>query len=243
MVMTQKAVLNEFYRNKSAKLLEKLDIKYIDISLYVLCFIHRSIVNERPDIAPNHNERLEFLWDAVLELVITDALYKDFPEKTEWDLTDIRSALVRWTNLAKIAQKLWFSEYLLLGKWEEKTWWRENNYILANTVESFIWAIYVDLGIESATKFILNNIYTTLPNILEKNLTKDYKTLFQEFSQSKFEITPIYKLISEDWPDHDKNFEVWAFIDDNIFWIWIWSSKKKAQEDAAKTAYLKITNK
>ena len=243
MVITQKAVLNEYYREKSAKLLKKLNIEYKDIWLYVLCFIHRSIVNEKPDIAPDHNERLEFLWDAVLELVITDKLYREFPEKTEWDLTDIRSALVRWKNLALIARKLGFSEYLLLGKWEEKTWGRENDYILANTVEAFIGAIYLDLWFEYASKFIIEHIYSTLPNILQNNLTKDFKTLFQELAQADYEITPEYKLISHSWPDHDKKFEVGAYIWEKSFWVWIWSSKKKAQEDAARVAYLKLTNK
>ncbi len=243
MVVTVKAVDNQHYRDKTAKLLWRLNINFKEISFYVLAFIHRSIVNERPDLAPNHNERLEFLWDAVLELAITDALYKEFPEKTEWDLTDIRSALVRGKNLAIIARKLDFSEYLLLGKWEEKTWWRENDYILANTVESLIWAIYVDLWIGVATKFILDHVYTTLPNILENNLTKDYKTLFQELAQADFEITPDYKLLDHSWPDHDKKFEVWVYIWEKLSWIWVWSSKKKAQEDAAKVAYLKLTNK
>jgi ribonuclease-3 len=114
MVMTVKAIDSDYYREKSAKLLDKLKIKYNDISLYVLCFIHRSIVNERPDFAPLHNERLEFLGDAVLELVVTDKLYNDFPKKTEGDLTDIRSAIVRGKNLALVARKLDFKEYLFL---------------------------------------------------------------------------------------------------------------------------------
>jgi len=243
MVITQKAIDNEFYRNKISKLLDKLNIKHKEISIYVLAFIHRSIVNERPDLTPEHNERLEFLWDAVLELVITNLLYKDFPEKKEWELTDIRSALVRWKNLAKIAKDLSFSEYLLLWKWEEKTWGRENPYILANTVESLIWAIYLDLGMEEVTKFILDNIYTTLFNILRDNLTKDYKTLFQEYAQAFYDITPSYKVIFEEWPDHDKNFEVWVYLGDKLFWEWKWSSKKKWQEDAAKIAYNKLVNK
>ena len=243
MVITIKATENSHYREKIDKLLSKLKLKHNDISLYVLAFIHRSIVNERPDFAPLHNERLEFLWDAVLELAITNALYKDFPNKTEWELTDIRSALVRWKNLAVVAKKLDFSEYLLLWKWEEKTWWRDNDYILANTVESLIWAIYIDSWINIATNFIIEYIYTTLPNILENNLTKDYKTLFQEFAQADFEITPDYKLIDHSWPDHDKKFEIWAYIWKELYGIWVWSSKKKAQEDAAQTAYLKLTNK
>jgi len=243
MVMPQKAVESEFYKNKSAKFLETIDISPKNISLYVLCFIHRSIVNERPDFAPNHNERLEFLWDAVLELVVTDKLFHDFPEKPEWELTDIRSAIVRWKNLALIWRELKFAEYLFLWKWEEKTWWRENDYILANTVEALIWAIYLDLGISEAKSFILKYIYTSLDWILEQKLTKDFKTLFQEFSQSKFESTPEYKLISETWPDHEKNFKVWVMVNKNVVWEWSWTSKKKAQEDAAKNAYLKLTKK
>ena len=238
MVITKKAIFDEHYRKKSAKLLEKLGLEYNDISLYVLCFIHRSIVNERPDIAPEHNERLEFLGDAVLELVITDKLYHDFPEKPEWELTDIRSALVRWVNLAKVAKKLNFSEYLILWNWEEKTGWRENDYILANTVEALIWAIYLDLWFEKAKDFILTYIFSTLDEILQNNLTKDFKTLFQEYSQAEFEVTPSYKILSETWPDHNKTFEVWAYIWDKQVWKGVWSSKKKAQEEAAKIAYL-----
>ena len=241
MVITKKAIESDFYREKSEKLLKKLDINYKNLDLYVLCFIHRSIVNERPDFAPEHNERLEFLWDAVLELIVTEKLFKDFPNKTEWELTDIRSAIVRWKNLSLVAKKLNFWEYLFLWKWEEKTWWRDNNYILANTVEAFLWALYLDLWIEKARDFVEKYIYSSLSTILEENLTKDYKTLFQELSQADFEITPEYKLISETWPDHDKRFEVWAYIWEKKYWVWIWTSKKKAQEDAAKNAYLKLT--
>jgi ribonuclease-3 len=199
-----------------------------------LAFIHRSVVNERPDFAPEHNERLEFLWDAVLELVTTDRLYKDYPEKTEWELTDIRSALVRWRNLAIISKKLWFNEYLILGNWERKTGWAENDYILANTVESVIWAIYLDLGFEVARDFIIDNLYkTSIDNILEKRLFKDAKSSIQEYVQAKFEITPNYKLLSESGPDHNKNFEVWAYMWEKQIWKWTGSSKKKAEEQAA----------
>jgi ribonuclease-3 len=199
-----------------------------------LAFIHRSVVNERPDFAPEHNERLEFLWDAVLELVTTDRLYKDYPEKTEWELTDIRSALVRWRNLAIISKKLWFNEYLILGNWERKTGWAENDYILANTVESVIWAIYLDLGFEVARDFIIDNLYkTSIDNILEKRLFKDAKSSIQEYVQAKFDITPNYKLLSESGPDHNKNFEVWAYMWQKQIWKWTGSSKKKAEEQAA----------
>ncbi len=243
MVITKKAVESDYYKEKIQWLLNNLNIWYKNITNYILAFIHKSIVNERPDFAPEHNERLEYLGDAVLELVITDALFKEFPNKDEWELTDIRSAIVRWTNLSKVARKLNFSEYLILGKWEEKTGWRSNDYILANTVEAFIWALYLDLGFTEVQKFILKNIYITLQDILQQNLTKDYKTIFQELSQAKFDITPHYEILEETWPDHNKNFKVGAFIWEKIYGKWNWTSKKKAQEQAAKEAYLKLINK
>jgi ribonuclease-3 len=237
LVITKKAIEWDYEKQKISKLLEILEIKYIDITYYILSFIHKSIVNERADYAPEDNERLEFLWDAVLELVVTDKLYSDFPEKAEGELTDIRSAIVRWKNLAKVARNLWFKDYLFLWKWEEKTGGRDNDYILANTVESFLWAIYKDLWYTEAKNFVLKNIYISLDEIFAKNLTKDYKTLFQEFAQAEYEVTPNYKLISHEWPDHNKNFEVWVFLWEKKIWIWNGSSKKKAQEVAAENAY------
>lgn len=241
MVIRKKAIEDPVQIEKMEKLTKELWFKIKNPSLYVLAFIHRSIVNEKPDFAPEHNERLEFLWDAVLEVVITENLFIEFPEKPEWILTDIRSALVRGKNLAKISQKLNFSKYLILWKWEEKWWWRENNYLLANTVEAFIWALYLDLWLKSATEFINKNIYSTLPEILEKNAVRDYKTIIQEYVQAKFDITPTYEVISEAWLDHEKTFTVWIYFKKDLKWKWIWSSKKKAQEDAAKNLYLELT--
>lgn len=226
--------------DKISVILNELNIKYKDISLYVLAFIHRSIVNERSDFTPEHNERLEFLWDAVLELSITKNLYNDFPNKPEWELTDIRSALVRWTNLAKVAKNIGLPEYLLLWKWEEKSWWRSNDYLLANVVEALLGAIYLDLGIEVASDFVNKYIYITLDDILKNNKTKDHKTIIQEYAQAEYEITPTYKIHSEQWPDHDKIFEVWVYLNEKLVWTWKWSSKKKAQESAANDWYKKI---
>lgn len=240
MVITKKAIENEIYIIKIGKILEILWIPYNNISHYILAFIHRSIVNERPDFAPNHNERLEFLWDAVLELIITDNLFNDYPEKKEGELTDIRSAIVRWRNLSKIAKELNFSEYLLLWKWEEKSWWRTNNYLLANVVEAVLWAIYTDLWIEESKKFVNKYIYPTITNIFEENLIKDYKTTIQEFAQAKYDTTPEYKVMNEEWLDHKKIFEVWIYFWEKLIWIWLWSSKKKAQEKAAENWYLKL---
>lgn len=240
MVIQKKATESPALIEKFEKLLVTLDIRHNNISHYILAFIHRSVVNEKPEYAPEHNERLEFLGDAVLELIITNNLYKNYPKKTEGELTDIRSALVRWTNLSKIAKKLDFSKYLILGKWEEHTWWRQNDYLLANVVEALLWAIYIDLWLDSATVFINKYIYPTIKEIIEQNLTKDYKTTIQEYAQAEYEITPSYKVISETWLDHEKTFEVWVYLWDKIAWIWIWSSKKKAQEKAAENWFNNI---
>lgn len=243
MVITQKAVDAAHSHEKIGELLSKLWIDYKDIKKYVLAFIHRSIVNERNDFAPEHNERLEFLWDAVLELVITDQLFQDYANKQEWEMTDMRSALVRWRNLAEIAHKLWFQNYLFLWKWEEKSWWRENDYILANTLEAFLGALYLDKGLEAAREFVLKNIYTTLPHILEHWLFKDFKTLLQEFTQAHQDITPHYEVLEEQWPDHDKSFLVWVFLKTEKIGEWSGSSKKKAQEKSAENAYKKLIHK
>ena len=242
MAITKKAVENDALINKYFVLLEKLEIDYKKISIYILAFTHRSIVNERPDFAPNHNERLEFLWDAVLELIITNNLFEEFTEKAEWELTDIRSAIVRWSNLAKIAIFLWLPEYLLLWKWEEMSGWRENNYILANVVEALLWAIYSDIWFTESKKFVNKYIYPSVKEILKNNLTKDYKTIIQEYAQAKFDITPKYIELNESWPDHDKIFVIWIYLNDKIIWKGEWSSKKKAQEKAAENWYNNIKN-
>lgn len=237
MVITKKAIESEYCIEKLSGLLKKLNITSVDISKYILAFIHRSIVNERPDYTPEHNERLEFLGDAVLELVITNNLYRDYPNKPEWELTDIRSALVRWSNLSKVARTLEFPGYLFLGKWEEKSGGRDNDYLLANVVEAFIGALYLDKGFEESELFINTHIYTTLEDILNNNLTKDFKTMIQEYAQAQYDITPTYKVLEESGPDHDKSFLVGVFLDEKQIWKWQGSSKKKAQEDAAKNAY------
>ena len=242
MVIRKKAVESEAVIEKIEKLLEKLNIEHKNISHYILAFVHRSLVNEKPDYTPEHNERLEFLGDAVLELVITNNLFKNYPQKTEWELTDIRSALVRCTNLAKTAKMLDFSEYLLLWKWEELSWWRNNDYLLANVVEALIWAIYIDIWLKPATDFINKYVYPSIDEIMENNLIKDFKTTIQEYAQAKYEITPTYKIINESWMDHDKTFEVWVYLNEKLIWQGSWTSKKKAQEQAAKDWYKKIKN-
>lgn len=237
MVVSKSLYENERLINKVEGLLKELWIEERNINHYLLSFVHRSFVNERADVSNQHNERLEFLGDAVLELVVTSYLYNDFPEKPEWELTDIRSSLVRGRNLAIVAKNLAFPEYLILWKGEDKWGWRDNDYILANTVEAFLGAIYIDLGYKQAEKFILTHIYSTLDNILSNDYIKDPKSLLQEFTQADIGITPNYNVLSETGPDHDKTFVVWVYLDANMVWEWRWSSKKKAQEDAALNAF------
>lgn len=241
MVIRKRATENEALIEKIEKLLSSLEIESKEISHYILAFIHRSVVNEKPDFAPEHNERLEFLWDAVLELVITNNLFHDYPKKSEGELTDIRSAIVRWTNLAKVAKNLNFSEYLVLGKWEELSGGRENDYLLANVVEALLWAIYIDLWYHTASDFINKHIYPSVENIVKYNLTKDYKTTIQEYAQAHYDITPRYEVLSESWLDHDKTFEVWVYLNEKLIGKWSGSSKKKAQEKAAENWFIQLT--
>jgi ribonuclease-3 len=172
--------------------------------------------------------------------VITEQLFQDFPEKPEWELTDIRSSIVRGKNLALISSRLWFSKYLFLWKWEEQSWGRENPYLLANVVEAYIWAMYIDQGYLVTKQFILKHVYSSLDSILQSQNIKDFKTIFQEWSQSEYDLTPVYKVLEHSWPDHDKVFITWVFVWEKQMWEWKWSSKKKSQESAAESAYLQL---
>lgn len=243
MVITKKAVETEYIIEKYSNFVLEFDIIPKNPSFYILAFIHRSLVNERPDFAPEHNERLEFLWDAVLELATTENLFLDFPEKAEGDLTDIRSWVVRGRNLAKIAWELNFADYLILWKWEESSGWRENDYLLANVTEAFIWAIYLDHWFKEAKKFIDKYIYPSVHDIIKFNLLKDYKTTIQEFIQAEFDVTPTYKVLGESGLDHEKTFEVGVFMWEKQVGFGVWASKKKAQEKAAEDGFNNLQKK
>jgi len=216
-------------------LLKSLNLKFKNKNLYELAFVHRSYLNENKD-TKEHNERIEFLWDAVLELSITDFLYKKFPDFPEWKLTNFRSSLVKRETLALASKELNFWEYLKLSKWENDSWWRQNDYILANTYEAFLWALYLDLWYKKADEFVLKTIATKIDKIVEKQLFIDPKTKIQSYIQAVFKFTPKYEVISDTWPDHDKNYVVWVYSNWCLMWVWKWSSKQNAQQDAAKNA-------
>lgn len=217
----------------------KVKIKFKNKSLLIEAFCHRSYLNEHPDFSFNHNERLEFLGDAVLELVVTEYLYKEYPKNSEGELTNWRAALVNSKMLAKVADELGFNDFLLLSKGEAKEMGRGRIYILANTLEAFIGALYLDQGYEVCQSFIKKFLIKELPEILEKKLFKDPKSRFQEEAQERVGITPTYKVLEEWGPDHAKYFLVGVFLKEELIAKGKGSSKQEAEQEAAENA-LKI---
>lgn len=227
---------------KDFSLLEKrLGLKFKNKDLLVQAFCHRSYLNERPGFHLSHNERLEFLGDAVLELVVTKYLYEKYPEKPEGELTSWRAALVNAKMLSRVAKELGFNDFLLLSKGEAKETGKARQYILANTFEALIGAIYLDQGLEKAIEFIKLNLISYLPEVIEKGLFKDAKSRFQEEAQERRGITPSYRVLGEWGPDHAKKFIVGVFLDKEKIAEGKGSSKQEAEEEAAKNA-LKIKN-
>lgn len=195
--------------------------------------VHRSYLNEHPGFGINHNERLEFLGDAVLELVVTENLFFRF-DNPEGEMTNWRASLVNSKMLSKVAAKINLEDYILLSKGEQKDTGKARQFILANAVEAVIGAIYVDQGWEPSKKFIEKFMIVELEEILEKKLYVDPKSNFQELSQEKAGITPSYKVLSEVGPDHEKIFEVGVYLKTELVAKGKGTSKQEAQEDAAK---------
>lgn len=216
------------------KLEKKLEIKFKNKDLLAQAFVHRSYLNEHPDFNLYHNERLEFLGDAVLEIIVTEYLFHHFPNTPEGDLTNWRASLVNSKMLALVAKDLALENYLYLSKGEAKDKdSKARQYIMANTMEALIGSIYLDQGIAPSKSFIKKQILCKLDNILENKLYMDPKSKFQEKAQEIFGITPHYKVLSEKGPDHAKIFEVGLYIGDELIAKGKDSSKQEAQVDAA----------
>lgn len=211
-----------------------LDFK--DKDLLKQAFTHRSFLNEHKNLKGKHNERLEFLGDAVLELVITHYLYDEYPDKNEGDLTSVRSALVNATTCAEVAKKIGVNDYLLLSKGEAKDEGRARQYILANALEAIIGAIYLDLGYEKARDFILEHIAPLTARIVREELWVDSKSKFQEKAQDITGTTPSYKTLKEEGPDHDKKFTVGVFLGEQLVAEGDGDSKQDAEQSAAREA-------
>lgn len=222
-----------------SELEKKLNVCFKNKDLLVQAFCHRSYLNENPDFKLSHNERLEFLGDAVLELVVSEHLYLNYPEKSEGELTSWRAALVNAKMLGETAKQLSFNDFLLLSKGEAKEQGKSRLYILANTFEAFIGALYLDQGYKACQKFIKEHLISKLPEIIEKRLYKDPKSRFQEEAQERVGITPVYKVLEEWGPDHAKHFLVAVFLGEELIAKGEGSSKQEAELEAAENA-LKI---
>lgn len=218
---------------------EQISVKFKNQDLLKQVFIHRSYLNENKKAGLEHNERLEFLGDAVLELIVTEHLYKNYPNP-EGEMTNWRAALVRGETLSKIAIDLGINDYLLLSRGETKSTGRARQIILANCVEALIGAIYLDAGTALAKKFIDQYILTHLPEILEKKLYIDAKSNLQELVQAKDNVTPQYQVMEEAGPDHNKTFTVGVFVNEKLLAEGSGSSKQSAEQAAASEALRKI---
>lgn len=213
---------------------KKLTAPFKDRSLLLQAFVHRSYLNENPQFEVGHNERLEFLGDAVLELVVTDYLYKSYPKEDEGTLTAYRSALVNAVTIAQVAQDLSMNDYLILSRGEAKDNGRARQIILANTFEALVGALYLDQGYEAARDFITEHLLPRMKDILADNLWLDAKSYFQERSQDSAGVTPSYQVISETGPDHDKRFTVGVHIGGELIAKGSGHSKQEAEQDAAR---------
>jgi ribonuclease III len=214
---------------------DQLGVTYNDISLLVLAFTHRSYVNEHRKTAPEHNERLEFLGDAVLELVVTEYLYANFTEP-EGILTNWRSALVRTESISAAAAKYDFAPLLRLSRGEKRGTDRARAQILANTYEAVVGSLYLDQGYEVAKNFITKSILSTFKHILDSGSWMDPKSHLQELAQNREGYTPIYRVLQEEGPDHDKTFTVGVFINDQLRGKGVGPSKQNGQQKAAEAA-------
>lgn len=240
-------------------LAKKLGVKFNNSDLLKQAMTHRSYLNEHRSYKLPHNERLEFLGDAVLELIVTEYLYNNFPNP-EGEMTNWRAALVNGEMLAKIAKDIGIEEYLLMSRGEAKDTGRARQYLLANAMEAIIGAIYLDQaekpvstrsprfgeaggddrsstrGYSEAQKFIMENVVKYLPGIIENKLYMDPKSRFQEEAQDKEGVTPSYRVSSESGPDHDKKFVVGVYLNEELIAQGEGSSKQEAQREAAEKA-------
>jgi ribonuclease-3 len=216
--------------------LEKtLGVSFGNIDLLKQALTHRSYLNEHPDWPYGHNERLEFLGDAVLELAVTEFLYSQFPNP-EGELTAFRAALVNAPRLSEVANELGIGEYLLLSKGEAKEFGRSRQEILANTFEALIGALYLDKGFDAARDFLKKVLFWRIKPIIEQGLWRDPKSRFQEIAQERVGITPEYRVLKEWGPDHAKRFEVAVCLGKEEVATGEGSSKQEAEMNAAARA-------
>ncbi len=226
------------FEDKLSELESRIDTKFKNKDLLLQALTHRSYLNENPKWHLDHNERLEFLGDAVLELVVTEYLYNNYPNP-EGEMTNWRAALVNANMLAKISVEFDLNNFVLLSRGEAKDTGRARQYILANAMESLIGAIYLDQGYGASDKFIKKFIIKELSEIIDKNLFRDAKSLFQEKAQEKVGVTPTYEVLDEWGPDHARNFKIGVYLGKELIGQGQGPSKQEAQQMAAEDALSK----
>lgn len=212
---------------------EILNIKIEDEVLFQTAFTHRSYLNEHPEYKNPSNERLEFLGDAVLQLLSSEYLFLHFPDEPEGQLTNYRSAIVNTKSLGQEAGRIGYGELLLLSKGEEASGGREREYILANTFEAALGALFLEKGIDFCRTFVEKQLLYKTEEIVGNKLYKDPKSSLQEAVQEKFGVTPVYKVLETIGPDHDKTFKVGLFVNDQPFGEGTGKSKQKGEQSAA----------
>lgn len=225
--------------NSLSTLLTTLNLTPKNLHLIENAFVHRSYLNESNNFKES-NERLEYLGDAVLELITSDYLYKSYPDYQEGMLTNIRAALVRTESLAEVATSLNFPKIILMSKGEAATGGTTNKSILADAFEAFLGSIYLDLGISRVEEILKSHLFPKAERVIAAGLYKDNKSFLQEVSQARFKATPLYNLVSEAGPDHDKEFVMQVVINNQPYSTGTGKSKQSAQEDAAKNTLEQI---
>ncbi len=214
----------------------KIGHTFKDQQLLEQAFTHRSYLNENRTAGAEHNERLEFLGDAVLELVVTEFLYAKYPEKPEGELTSYRAALVNTQSISEAATNLGMNDYMLLSRGESRDTGRARMIILANAFEALIGAIHLDQGYDAAKQFIAEQLFHKTDDVVSKKLWQDAKSKFQEISQEKAGATPTYQMLDQSGPDHDKTFLVGVYIRDERVATGEGRSKQEAEQAAAEKA-------
>lgn len=220
---------------------KKTGVVFKNKDLLKQAFIHRSYINENDSLGLSHNERLEFLGDAVLELIVTSFLYKKYPQFAEGELTAVRSALVNAVIISEVASDVGMNDFLLLSRGEAKDVGKARQYILANTYEAYVGALYIDQGYEMVEKFVTRTLLHKTEEIVNKKLWRDAKSLVQEKAQEHLSVTPMYKVLRESGLDHDKHFTVGILFGADLVAEGKGKSKQEAEQKAAMAA-LKIKN-
>lgn len=225
-----------------SKLENKLKIKFNNLELITKAFTHRSYLNENKT-KKESNERLEFLGDSILSYLISSFLFDKYPKLPEGELTNLRSSVVKTTTLAQIAKDFQLGEFLLLSHGEEESGGRKNPSLLADTFEAFLGAVFLDSGINNIINILKITLFPMIPKIYQEKSYRDAKSILQETVQNNTKISPIYKVIKEEGPDHSKIFTLGVYVDDTLWGVGVGKNKQQAEQMAARTALVKWNKK